>query len=39
MNVANALVPRSPTELALTGPIGSFDAYVDAVSRIPGAEP
>jgi RNA polymerase sigma-32 factor len=35
MNVANALVPRSPTELALTGPIGSFDAYVDMVSRIP----
>jgi RNA polymerase sigma-32 factor len=35
MNVANALVPRSPTELALTGPIGSFDAYVDVVSRIP----
>ncbi len=35
MNVANALVPRSPTELALAGPIGSFDAYVDAVSRIP----
>ena len=35
MNVANALVPRSPTELALTGAIGSFDAYVDVVSRIP----
>ena len=30
-----ALVPRSPAELALAGPIGSFDAYVDAVSRIP----
>jgi RNA polymerase sigma-32 factor len=30
-----ALVPRSPAELALVGPIGSFDAYVDAVSRIP----
>jgi RNA polymerase sigma-32 factor len=30
-----ALVRRSPAELALTGPIGSFDAYVDAVSRIP----
>jgi len=35
MNAANALVPRSPAELALVGPIGSFDAYVDAVSRIP----
>jgi len=32
---ANALVLRSPSELALAGPIGSFDAYVDAVSRIP----
>jgi len=31
----SALVRRSPAELALTGPIGSFDAYVDAVSRIP----
>jgi RNA polymerase sigma-32 factor len=30
-----ALVRRSPTDLALVGPIGSFDAYVDAVSRIP----
>jgi len=30
-----ALVPRNPAELALVGPIGSFDAYVDAVSRIP----
>jgi RNA polymerase sigma-32 factor len=30
-----ALVPRSPADLALVGPIGSFDAYVDAVSRIP----
>jgi RNA polymerase sigma-32 factor len=30
-----ALVPRHPAELALVGPIGSFDAYVDAVSRIP----
>jgi RNA polymerase sigma-32 factor len=30
-----ALVRRSPTDLALIGPIGSFDAYVDAVSRIP----
>jgi len=35
MNVANALVPRSPAELALAGPLGSFDAYVDTVSRIP----
>jgi RNA polymerase sigma-32 factor len=30
-----ALVRRSPSDLALIGPIGSFDAYVDAVSRIP----
>jgi RNA polymerase sigma-32 factor len=30
-----ALVRRSPTDLALIGPIGSFDAYVEAVSRIP----
>jgi RNA polymerase sigma-32 factor len=30
-----ALVRHSPAELALTGPIGSFDAYVDTVSRIP----
>ena len=30
-----ALVRRSPTDLVLTGPIGSFDAYVEAVSRIP----
>jgi RNA polymerase sigma-32 factor len=30
-----ALVPRSPAELALAGPVGSFDAYVDTVSRIP----
>ena len=29
-----ALVAR-PTDLALTGPIGSFDAYLDRVSRIP----
>jgi RNA polymerase sigma-32 factor len=26
---------RSPAEFALAGPLGSFDAYVDAVSRIP----
>jgi RNA polymerase sigma-32 factor len=32
---ATALVPRSPAELMLTGPVGSFDAYVDAISRIP----
>jgi alternative sigma factor RpoH len=32
---ANALVLRSPSELRLAGPIGSFDAYVDTVSRIP----
>jgi RNA polymerase sigma-32 factor len=30
-----ALVSRSPAELALAGPVGSFDAYVDTVSRIP----
>jgi len=30
-----ALVRHSPAELALIGPIGSFDAYCDAVSRIP----
>ena len=30
-----ALVRRSPTDLALLGPVGSFDAYVQAVSRIP----
>jgi RNA polymerase sigma-32 factor len=35
MNAATALVPRSPAELALTGPLGSLDAYVDAVSRVP----
>ena len=35
MNTTTALVPRSPAELALAGPVGSFDAYVDTVSRIP----
>jgi RNA polymerase sigma-32 factor len=30
-----ALVSRSPAELALAGPVGSFDAYVATVSRIP----
>ncbi len=30
-----ALVRRSPAELALTGPIGSLDAYFDAIGRIP----
>jgi RNA polymerase sigma-32 factor len=30
-----AIVRRSPAELALAGPIGSLDAYFDAVSRIP----
>ena len=35
MNTASALVPRTPSELAIAGPIGSFDAYVDTVSRIP----
>ena len=27
--------PPQPSELAIAGPIGSFDAYVDTVSRIP----
>jgi RNA polymerase sigma-32 factor len=35
MSVATALVPRHVSELALAGPIGSFDAYVEAVRRIP----
>jgi RNA polymerase sigma-32 factor len=35
MTQAQALVARTPAELALAGPIGSFDAYVDTVSRIP----
>ncbi|HEX9772660.1 MAG TPA: RNA polymerase sigma factor RpoH [Steroidobacteraceae bacterium] len=30
-----ALTRRNPLELVLAGPIGSFDAYVDAISRIP----
>jgi RNA polymerase sigma-32 factor len=30
-----ALVRHSPAELALVGPIGSLDAYLDAVGRIP----
>ncbi len=30
-----ALVARNPAELALVGPIGSLDAYFDAVSRSP----
>src|SRR5512140_1154463 len=30
-----AIVRRSPAELALSGAIGSFDAYADAVSRVP----
>ena len=33
--MTTALVRRNAAELALLGPIGSFDAYVDAVSRIP----
>ena len=32
---ANAIVRRSPAALALTGPIGSLDAYFDAIGRIP----
>ena len=35
MNMATALVTRTPAELAIAGPVGSFDAYVDTVSRIP----
>jgi RNA polymerase sigma-32 factor len=35
MTMVNALIPRTPAELALAGPVGSFDAYVDTVSRIP----
>ena len=35
MSATTALIPRSPYELALAGPIGSFDAYADAISRIP----
>ena len=31
----HAVVARTPSELALAGPIGSFDAYIDTVSRIP----
>jgi RNA polymerase sigma-32 factor len=34
MNSPKALTLH-PAELALTGPIGSFDAYVDRVSRVP----
>jgi len=30
-----ALIARNPAELALVGPIGSLDAYFDAVGRIP----
>jgi RNA polymerase sigma-32 factor len=30
-----ALIRHSPAELALVGPIGSLDAYLDAVGRIP----
>jgi RNA polymerase sigma-32 factor len=33
--MTTALVRHSPAELALIGPIGSFDAYVEAISRIP----
>jgi RNA polymerase sigma-32 factor len=32
---ATALVRHSPAELALVGPIGSLDAYFDAIGRIP----
>src|SRR5512134_3027299 len=33
--MTTALVRRNPAELAIAGPVGSFDAYVDTVSRIP----
>jgi RNA polymerase sigma-32 factor len=32
---ANALARRTPLDIVLAGPLGSFDAYVEAVSRIP----
>jgi RNA polymerase sigma-32 factor len=32
---ANALARRNPLDTVLAGPVGSFDAYVDAVSQIP----
>ena len=32
---ATALATRTPLDTALAGPLGSFDAYVEAVSRIP----
>ena len=32
---ASAVIPRNPAELVVTGPLGSFDAYVDTISRIP----
>jgi len=32
---ATALVRHNPAELALSGPIGSFDAYVETIRRIP----
>ena len=32
---ANALARRNPLDAVFAGPVGSFDAYVDAVSRIP----
>src|SRR5215204_5609242 len=35
MSATTALIPRSPFELAFAGPVGSFDAYADAISRIP----
>ena len=39
MTTATALIPtaliRSSTDLALAGPVGSLDAYVDRVARIP----
>jgi RNA polymerase sigma-32 factor len=32
---ANALARRNPLDAVFAGPVGSFDAYVDVVSRIP----
>jgi len=31
----NALTRRNPYDAVLAGPVGSFDAYIEAVSRIP----
>ena len=36
---ANALARRNPLDTVLAGPVGSFDAYVDARQPHPGAHP